>query len=253
MITFDEVKQHPLHYIHHLLEENDPFLMLAYGPYLIMCNAVESNSRIHPILRFMIDVGDILKTASAKTLTFHKVKEQLIRIRKRITSCPYEYSDIILQLIDQMMKTIRDIQYKSNSLESAILNYAPIVPYNGHLTKPGMEYQVRRVIKYSSDEKMKAIETLLKNHIVSILLECEKGIEFIQKPISWLTSTSTSDPVLAYYTLVALNFLTTTLPLEEQDLIVRNIIELSENIQSGNLIDISKAVESFIEMEDSLQ
>ena len=152
-----EICKDNYYWFHYLLEKSDinklPLyeikkyerLLYQFGPYLLMsnkdkielCKKEVSYNQMN-VLRFMIDGVDILALLTSKA-SIKDIKSYLIsKIKELNTFKEYgnKYASKMIDIILWIITNIRDYQFDKRLMESAMLNYLPIVPYQVMLKKP---------------------------------------------------------------------------------------------------------------------
>ena len=282
IMSFTEIKKYPLFYLSEMIQNpSDSFLLYQYGPYMLMhidsSKILNYTERIklyykNPVLSFMIDISDIIKTIQSDETIGH-IKETILGILTRSQDILLHNNindqsvNIFLQrkkeIVFDIIGKIQDYQYENKSLESAILNYAPIVPYTGSLIKPGMETPTLTKIEYNSLDKM--IKEYLKDNIIEIMLHNEEFIsvdnydsEYILRENELSTNGLSYDiiklynlqennipSVKTYFTLVYLRYAAPEKNFYET---INEIIKLNttyNKIIKGEIVDMKEAVETF--------
>lgn len=137
-------------YLHRLLLNEDKeycrSLFYQYGPYLIMnCKNIDqckrdcNYDRDYP-LRFIIDIVDMLRILNSKS-NYKTVKAELL---KKVSECQANddynknFTVVMKDILQDAISRLRTYQYENYLLESAIVNYSPIMPYENNLHKPAL-------------------------------------------------------------------------------------------------------------------
>ena len=141
--TEDEVLMYQSHYIDRLDNPDSDELMYIlynYGPCLLMHTDITKlrvSYTANSIYMFLIDAVFVLFCGNGGI----SIREAKTRISNIMTNRPNtnEYTPKIKELCDKALVDLRNYQYTSKLLESAILNFSPITEYQGVVVKPGME------------------------------------------------------------------------------------------------------------------
>ena len=175
-IEFKDITRYPITYITDLIHHPGPsFLLFQYGPYLVMNNDMTKYRKdsdferylsynTNPVFRFMIDMATLVKISNQ---TPRAMKEKMMEVVNQLPKEENKYSAIVMKTVRGMLKELHDYQYKNHVLESAMIDYCPIVPYSRTIVKPEMEHSINRSIKreITTDK----IESFLRDHIIEIL------------------------------------------------------------------------------------
>lgn len=225
--TFEDIKTYPNHYFYELSNtKENSFTLFMYGPYAANyhanCNESYPNKSVlayqNDLFRLMNEIALLNKFASVN-VPIKSAKEVCLDIINRNHKIPYTYSSNVINIAKNIISTIHDNQYKDKILESAILNYSPIVQYCGTIVKPEMEHQfeINNLINTSGMED-KIIDILVKN-IVPIILNSESFINIdsmirniqihkeVTIPYGYLDTINTDDIVKIYFKLVFLKYI----------------------------------------------
>lgn len=272
IMSFTEIKKYPLFYLSDMLENpSNSFLLYQYGPYLLMRESEKSKILANdikllyvknPIIAFMIDMTEILKSVNSKD-TIGNVKEQILNVILRLPHHLDEYTSKTKEIGYEIIKNIQDIQYNNKTLESAILNYSPIVPYSGTIKKS--DIQTTDLIELNYNELDFLIKSYLKDNIIDILLHKEDFIsvdtynsdymlkenESINIDLSYdimkLYQDNSSIPksVKIYFTLVYLRYV---IPEDKFHDALKTLIKINttyNKIIKGEEVNVMEAVETF--------
>lgn len=160
--------------------EKDNYNLYQYGPYLTMRNHEFFMNNYYeiknPLLFYFIDMACILLTVESYwEKSCRKMKDEINQVLKRTSHRFDKYSDYVLKHGNEIITTIVSEQEKNHVFESAMLNYAPIVPYCGTIVKAEMSdlhqrdfvklndiYQTKRIMDQTIDD-------CLKGHIVELM------------------------------------------------------------------------------------
>lgn len=151
-----DILETPNHYLHKIvtydysgsqeLSNEIDFLKYFRGPYLVMTQNTDWIKRdiakkIDPDLNIMIQMANILKYANSNNARVFHLKEL---VRNAILNIPsdYPYRDAFINRCYLVLEDIKNKQYEEKLLESAVINYSPIVPYQGVIRKPGDESSI---------------------------------------------------------------------------------------------------------------
>ena len=250
LIPFDEIKKYPLHYLSEIqYHDNDKYILYQYGPYLIMNTKSiikKPDIKDKPIMRLLMDIGELIKI-SKSNLPYMKVKSSIIEVIKDLNTYPYKYSDIVRKNGFDLLNKIKMVQRKNNSLESALLNYSPIVPYTSTIVRPDVSNTIPDI---TYDELGDLIENVLINNVMHIMYNNEDIIntpneallpEDLLKKISSCTT-----PSSFYFTLVYLKYCV------DNESSYKSMIDDIEKINmhynkiiKGDEIIVTEAIESF--------
>ena len=282
IIPFTEIKKYPLFYASKMFQNSsDNFLMYQYGPYMLMnidYSKIISNKEKdnlyykNPILAFMVDISEIVKAIHSND-TIGNIKEKLLNIVTRsqnvsIMNKLYDQNAIIFvqkkkKIVFDIIKKIQDYQYENKSLESALLNYSPIVPYSGTLKKPEMIEPELVNLEYDNIDNL--IKEYLRNNIIEIMLHNEDFVsvdnheseymlrenETVNSSLSYdilhvyNNNTNISSGVRVYFSLVYLRY---AIPKEKFHDAIDILIKINttyNKIIKGEEVNVMEAVETF--------
>lgn len=150
VLGIGDISRYTSAYTHELLLNEDKdycrSLFYQYGPYLISnymhidaCVKECKYDRDYP-LRFIIDIVDMIRILNSK----EKYKTVKAKLLKKVSECEAndEYNKnftiIMKDILQDTISKIRTHQYDNYLLESAMMNYSPIVPYENILHKPAL-------------------------------------------------------------------------------------------------------------------
>ena len=276
IMSFNEIKKYPLFYISDMIQNpSDSFLMYQYGPYLLMNSDYfkiivngEINSLYYknPCLAFMIDISEIIKCIHSND-TIGNIKENILNILTRTQTVQSQDSEVYLQkkkeIVFDIVKKIQEQQYDNKSLESALLNYSPIVPYSGTIKQP--EMQTPELVELTHDTLNELIKKYLKDNIIEIMLHNEDFIsvdkhdseymlrenETIASELSYDIIKSYNDQenvnpsVKTYFSLVYLRY---AIPKEKFQNAIQTLIKINttyNKLIKGEEVNVMEAVETF--------
>lgn len=226
-ISLTEIQKFPIHYINSILTgEASDFILYEYGPtiasnyqHLITRDEIELKN-VNPLFVLMLDVAEIIQIVNSNGKIVN-IKFHLIQIIKRCTMHPYKYSSVTSEIAMKFIQQIRKYQYETKSLESALLNYAPIVQYSGKLVKPDLAVNKDQdgVIHIGYHQLEHLIDSFLVNNILDIMQNTDEIIdiddiknEISQKEISYVPGSMTNITdaknrnAFIYYFLVVLRY-----------------------------------------------
>lgn len=176
----DEMGHHIVKARKLISSKEDIYDLYQYGPFLTMRDNYffeEFYKEIkNPLLYYFTDMASILKRAMSYRITpCKKMKTEITNIINRSSYRYDRYADLVSKHGNQILTNIIEIQKKNHVMESAMLNYAPIVPYCGTIVKSEMLdlhqrdfvdlndlYQTRSIMDQT-------IEDCLRDHIVEIM------------------------------------------------------------------------------------
>jgi len=268
---FSEIAKYPNHYITELIHNPGPsFLLYQYGPYLIMHNDMTKYRKDsefdkflsyekNPLFRFMLDIGTLVKISNQ---TPRVMKEQMMEVVNALPKEENEYSAIVMKTVRGMLKELRNYQYENHVLESALINYAPIVPYSQTIVKPEMEHSTTRSIKYEiTDDK---INKYLKSHIIEIMQNPKLFLSIDKDNASYMLKDHESDfklpsdiltlcenkknPVSMYFLMVYLKY---CVEKEDYAATVESLINLNNSYNKmvkGEMVNIQDIVAQLSEI-----
>lgn len=250
MVSFEEIKETPLHYINQLIENGkmNSYVLFMYGPYLAVNNSLTFIERSESIK------SPLLKIIAAFALYDHFVNDKVTAavMKSNIRSIIKNFgsndpSDIIRSYGEALIEDIRKYQYENNVLESAMLNYAPIVPYKGTLVKPGMEDYKLNNISY---EKLgECIENLLRKYPMAIIHQANLFINDRKDFANYLIrlSKSEGEELIArtYFALVFLKYTEDKNTYSSRMNEILNLNSIYNKIHNGEKIDMKGAMETF--------
>ena len=276
IMSFNEIKKYPLFYISDMIQNpSDSFLMYQYGPYLLMNTDYfkiiindEINSLYYknPCLAFMIEISEIIKCIHSID-TIGNIKENILNILTRCQTVQSQDSEIYLQkkkeIVFDIVNKIQEHQYDTKSLESALLNYSPIVPYSGTITQS--EIQAPELIELTHDTLDILIKNYLKDNIIEIMLHNEDFIsvdnhdsEYMLKENESVTSDLSYDIINSYNnqenmnpsvkTYFSLVYLRYAIPKEKFQDAIQTLIKINttyNKISKGEVVNVKEAVETF--------
>lgn len=263
LYTFEDIKTHIQHYFAKLcMNEENSFLLFMYGPYIAnhmpdcYTDYPDKNSLIfkNDLFRLMYEVALLNKICINDSI--EHAKEICLTIINRNIDNPYGYSEKTTGIAKGMINTIRFKQYENKTLESAILNYAPIVQYSGTLVKPEMETHMEDNLKLDENELTTKIISILVSNIIDIMLHDEEFINIdgvisqynkfdeFSIPYSYMIH-NTNGVANVYFRLIFIKELVfnNKIPLSKSDLIKINN-QYNKIIKCEN-VNINEAIEAF--------
>lgn len=287
-ITRDEVIANQQHYLFKLMSQDEERseLLFSYGPFLVMNNDI---SKVidnvfyedHPIMKMLMDGASITKVGMNDSLTIGEAKTLITNILQKLPDNNM-YADSIQQLAVETLLQIKNVQYKGKLLESAMLDYSPIVPYQAVIVKPGMDQAIPPINNLDLLQQIihqlevadvnntiyDYLDTLLITNLHEILLNTHLiyGIDELQDPninnnnddlfipdgivtlLQNLISASSSniiDYAEIYYILSYFVWNFNKIQLNKIGINLNGIVDNINDINHGNRIDVNAAMESF--------
>lgn len=264
LTSFEDIKKYPTHFFVELcMDRNTSFTLFMYGPYI--ANHMPECYESYPESKLKLNIQNDLFRLMYEVALLNKIKvnhlikdakDRCLTIIERNRTNPYKYSSVVVSITQGMIEEIRAKQYQDNTLESAMLNYAPIVQYAGTIVKPEMEthFDIANIDKNQLESN---IVSLLVQNIVQIMLHDESFInidsmidhlhkheEFVI-PDGYLNMINTDNIVNIYYELVFFKYivLNDDISISKEDLI--NLNKQYNKIIKCENVDIKEAVEAF--------
>ena len=137
VITFDDIRETPKYYIDILKEQSDgDYLFYNYAPYLVSHHLglfPTQTSIKNSKLQYLLAIGKIRNIGYSKEKSIHTIKEDIQKVLSDNVNS--EYYSHIQKYANAIVDEIHSYQQQNHILESAMLNYAPIVQYGGTLVK----------------------------------------------------------------------------------------------------------------------
>ena len=156
-ISYNDIINYPEIYLKKLIDENNSNLLYQYGPYLIMnVNNIERYSKYvtfinKPELKTLIELANLYNRLNGDH-TVSDIKKYLTKKMIDVSSMEYNhYTDYLKGVYKENLDKLKEIQYSDKLLESALINYAPIVTYSKIIKKPGMEDDISDINKTNTD------------------------------------------------------------------------------------------------------
>jgi hypothetical protein len=261
LITFSEIKETPMHYLGKLKNtKENTFLLFQYGPYLVskyidFFIGIEDKLQ-NDFLILMVQVAKILgvsriiKMRDADKYTFKMAKEKLLGVA---ASTHGKYYQVQRKLAMELFGEIQKVQYEDKSLESAMLNYAPITQYaKTTLVKPEMTHTepVPRCIHNFNDLDIR----IQRYFVEKIFLILQEPTEFINPddPSEDFIKASTKVPgsnsqlVSYYFIMVYLRYASTDVKdYEKKYKDIFNLNDTCNKLHNGERVNIKDALEAF--------
>lgn len=277
IMPFEDILNHPHHYISELVNNVcDSFLLYQYGPYLAVNypDIISKYKRFefkNELFLFMSDLATIFNISENKPEMKYtkKVLTDLIQICR---TRPYQFSNKVCEIAIGIIEEVRNYQMKSKSLESAILNYSPIVGYMGKLVDPGLSTETKRLPDSNFDKLISDLygfdtsdENLLKkikelfikdpltiikynevflNIDYIITLDTERQNHNVPSDIIPFLAIKNNNARL-YFILVYLRYLINQSSRHGVINKIENISSVYNKTHTGDVINIKKALESF--------
>ena len=260
LICTSDVITHPTHYYQELLSDTNEVSELRYrfGPHLIMVHASYTISELDKILhnhsisstvRSMIAVAEMLKVLQKKK-SIKDIKEILNQIYRLCD----DISDFtISDSYQQIMTFIQSLKKAKRALESAILDYSPIVPYMGTIKAPEYVSWDEFLNQERENERMihlQNIQSYLEDHMIEILLHHDSYLD-TDDLSSNIIDTFSSDVTAShiYFLMVDVYFRGN----HDQNMkgrldLLLNLNSTYSKLTSGKECDIQKAIEDFLEL-----
>lgn len=184
-----EVMDTPIYYTNIILGVEPSHLFYQYGPGLFGENcsfiAKEYGKIKYPIMRYFVDISQMICILFDEYRTCKEKKKRIRHIIERNEEHRdgHNYNDEWLNLSENyangFISEIVNLQKKNKAMESAILNFAPIVQYGGSLIVRAEHHDLHDInfnkedfddIKIAKEKLKSFIEYILKYNIVDILL-----------------------------------------------------------------------------------
>lgn len=208
--TLAEINETPLAFITEMIEaDNLSYTIMMYGPYLVKNYTEEFWKRMKDIkndlVRFFAVMGSYDRLTRGE-YTFAHAKDKILYMIKNYSDGAYH--DIITREGIHLIDDIRNYQKQTKNLESAMLNYAPIVGYGPTiLAKPEMESETPgNATPNDIDER---IQSLIRTKYYDIIQNsdlCFKG-ESIEEDIETIKANIPEHKdVCLYYIYVYMRF-----------------------------------------------
>lgn len=172
-ISSDEIKKYPYAYIENIISRKDndirtlESVIYNYAPFLFSEYATENlNNSISydkdPATKFIFDMSRIYKFFKSNNNTISDSKKFILDVLRNTPSNinQMEYSNSIKSACENILKNIRTYQYENKLLESALVNFSPIVPYSGTIKQPNMT-ESSTITNTSNNENIEPIINIL--------------------------------------------------------------------------------------------
>lgn len=266
IMTFNDVLTYPSHYISEIVQENpNPILLYIYGLFIAWEYSDEIRSKIEPmhikndVFRYMYEMTRIVKYSESKN-TAADIKNEILFIIKGQSFKPYRYSSNVCTFGYAFINNIRKIQKDEKIMESAMLNYSPIVPYMQTIVKPQMEtINIKQEKSLYSYEKLdRKIDRSLINDIPCLIKYHEMIFNLDELVETQNISTQDIIPssviaifgipdneVILYHIMVYLRYVINEENLEDTILSLDEIYHTYRSTHDGEMIDLKKALEAF--------
>lgn len=258
IIPFKEIRECPIHYCQVLAEEpEDSFVLFQYGPYLVSQYPEYFLKRINffknSSLIFMVHIYGFLYSMRNSSQTIKQMKEEL---GIYITHARGTFVDRIVMIGNVFRKELSRKEQETHSLESAILDYTPIVQYaRGFLVKPEMAKSSEKIFTEKRCPTILEVESRiykqLNDFIIPIL---ENPYAFIQPEdpnptlMHIITTKDNIDKNVGYYFLLV--YLRYCVKNEDYYKTLENLFVLNNNINKfitgkrGSVTEALSALES---------
>lgn len=246
IISFKEIEESPIHYINKLVDTPHPsYLLFNYGPYLATKHPNEFIKRLYNIENVYTKIivafalfDHFVNNQNSKTCD---VKNN-IRLVIKTLSNQDDQSYIIKTYGETLINQIRDYQYKNNVLESAILNYSPIIQYSQSIIKPDME-------DITYDKVNEFIRSVIIENPMSIIHNSSLFLSYEDDITKYIYNLQKSygEELLAriYFLYVHLSYTENKQSFHEK---VKEILKLNiiyNKIHNGERIDIERSIKTF--------
>ena len=259
LISTSDVITHPTHYYQELLSDQNALeLRYRFGPHLIMTHSPYNIEELTKVLydrsisitvREMIAVAEMLKVLQKKK-PLKDIKVTINRIY-RMTSI---IDDIeISKSYTCIMEFIQSLKKEKHALESAILDYSPIVPYMATIKDPEYVSWDEFLSQERETEQMvhlHEIQSYLEDHMIEILLNHEAYLD-TENLSSNIIDTFESNVTVShiYFLMVDVYFRGN----HDQNMkgrldLILNLNSTYSKLTSGKECDIQKAIEDFLEL-----
>lgn len=199
--TFNEIRESLMFYCDQLLvtrPDEYSFLLYQYGPYLV-ANKLEWFHRRLPyikndILKLMIYVKQLHSACGLMNTPIKVVKQSIISIMKSTKSFIYEKK--VYDIGSELLSIIQQKQVEDKATESAMLNYSPIVQYQGNFIRPAEFTKQYDSIIHKMEPNLSELDHLIENFLVDSIFHVMKNPEafinlnhnqFLGSEISWLS------------------------------------------------------------------
>ena len=148
-IPSSEILKYPHTYIENIILKKDmdktlESVMYNYAPFLLSENDTESLSNSisydkNSEVKFLFDISKIYKFFN-KEYQISDSKKFILDILKNLPSNNEftSYTSVIKNICNDILSNIKKYQYENKLLESALVNFSPIVPYSGVIKQPNM-------------------------------------------------------------------------------------------------------------------
>lgn len=278
--TFNEIRESLMFYCDQLLVTppgDYSFLLYQYGPYLVS-NKLEWFHRRLPyikndILKLMIYTKQLHSACGLMNTPIKVVKQSIISIMKSTKSFIYEKK--VYDIGSELLSIIQQKQVEDKATESAMLNYSPIVQYQGNFIRPAEFTKQYDSIIHKMEPNLSELDHLIENFLVDSIFHVMKNPEafinlnhnqFLGSEISWLllpmdivhihheiSDTSTTEEykqvpsdIIAkmYFTLIYLRYIVKTSEWRNFFDDLFKINNIYNKISKGERINIPVAMES---------
>ena len=149
LVAFNEVRSSMMFYCNelaHTYPDDNTFVLYQYAPYLV-ANKVEwftntLNWINNPYLKLLVYTQRLIEACgSFLNFTIKEAKQNILSImddanRETTSTFGEKFKKKVCEIGNDLIDIIRKKQSEDKSLESAMLNYSPIVQYQGRFLKP---------------------------------------------------------------------------------------------------------------------
>ena len=267
--SLPDINNYPMHYLSEFaLEIRDSAALYKYGPYLtykyndkvlsMLSNSEHEFNSWNSIFRLLCEVSSMIHYIEDDH-SISEYKAFLIQTFQRCQKYPFKHASLAIAIAKDYMEKIRERQYSNKMLESAMLNFAPIVTYTGTLRKPEVEEFVNSEILSNTVPIKDIIRACIldKDILPQIIKNCDivdtiyqEDIKEYNLPEEIINAYREKDIVKLYYVLIYLYYDVTE---EKRADVVSKIQEVSDvydRLLTGEIIDVSSAMEAMTKLED---
>ena len=169
-ITLEDVRKTPKYYIDVIISETrGSYVFYNFAPYLTMIHLekfLPKETQIkNPELAYLVAISQIKNATNSVGRSAKEAKEIIRNTVKKYAD--NEYIDKIEKFASNTIEDIRRYQHENHIMESAMLNYAPIVQYGGTLVKSELSDLSKAIPVPKGDQKRLDIEQTIHDMLIA--------------------------------------------------------------------------------------
>ena len=248
-----ELGETPFYYLDQLIREDEPSaLFYQYGPYLVIYHIDYFENHLADVkdelMYLLVQATRIIYAHKIKGLSYRDAKKRVVNIMRE--SCNAYFANTIREIGIYYLKELQKTkQERDECRESAILNYAPIVPYGTVIPKYAETIQKESEVP-SYKELDARIYNLFIRNIVDIILHADKYIPPEATQTNYLFSMKQCENACKtaygeYFFYVYMRYI---IPKDQYEMLYQQFLKINtiyNKITNGERIDVAKAIEAF--------